>query len=164
MNAGIRQVRLSVAAAFLLLVACASETREAGDAGTPSASTGGSMDQPDALLDREWRFVQAGGQDVIQPGEGQGGRVATLRLSTEDSRAAGSSGCNQMGGGYTLNGESLQFSQMISTKMACEPQLMDQETRIHAALEATRRWATSGDTLVLYAEGDSVSARLIPAG
>ncbi len=121
------------------------------------------MDQPATLLDREWRFVQAGGQGVIQPGEGQGGRVAMLRLSTEDSRAAGSSGCNQMGGGYTLNGESLRFSQMISTKMACEPRLMDQESRIHAALEATRRWAISGDTLILYAEGDAVSARLIPA-
>ena len=87
-----------------------------------------------------------------------------LTLSTEDSRASGSSGCNQMGGAYTLNGESLQFSQMISTKMACEPQLMDQESRIHAALEATRRWAISGDTLILYADGDSVGARLIPAG
>jgi putative lipoprotein len=57
-----------------------------------------------------------------------------------DGRVTGSSGCNRISGKATLNGAHISFGPMISTKMACAPVIMDQESKFLAALGDTRLW------------------------
>jgi heat shock protein HslJ len=63
-----------------------------------------------------------------------------------------------MGGTYEIEGASIRFSQLFSTKMACvEEERMRQETRFLKALETADRYAVSGDTLSLSAGGEIVA-------
>jgi putative lipoprotein len=57
-----------------------------------------------------------------------------------DGRVSGSGGCNRIGGSAELDGDHLRFSQMISTRMACAPALMNQESRFLGALADVRRF------------------------
>lgn len=66
-----------------------------------------------------------------------------------DGRLSGSAGCNQYSGAYTVSGSSLQISQLISTMMACEAALMDQEGIYLKTLEQVKSFAITGDRLVL---------------
>ncbi len=63
-------------------------------------------------------------------------QVAGAALPTEpqvtlqfgaDGRAAGKAGCNQYGGPYQTTGNGISFGAMISTKMACEGDVMERE-------------------------------------
>lgn len=60
-----------------------------------------------------------------------------------DDRAYGTGGCNHWFAGYGLEGEVLRFSQIGSTRKACSPSLMEQETRFFRALGEVRRWDVS---------------------
>ncbi len=70
-------------------------------------------------------------------------------------------GCNQMSGGYLVKGDSLSFSAMISTKMACVGPGMDVEHAFTGALERTRGWTVTGDTLRLLDAAGVPLARLV---
>jgi heat shock protein HslJ len=58
----------------------------------------------------------------------------------EDGRAHGSAGCNRFTGGYKVSVDSIEFSGMASTMMACAPAVGEQEQRFHQALGAARKW------------------------
>ncbi|MGC4007850.1 MAG: META domain-containing protein [Pseudomonas sp.] len=72
-------------------------------------------------------------------------------------RVAGFAGCNGMGGGYTVEGERITFTQMVSTLRAC-PQGMDTEYAFHQMLMAAQRWAIRGEQLDLFdADGQRIA-------
>ncbi|HEY1283809.1 MAG TPA: META domain-containing protein [Steroidobacteraceae bacterium] len=73
---------------------------------------------------------------------------STLEFMPGD-RVAGRGGCNRYSGSVKLSGGSLLMSELFSTKMACAPALMDQETRYLAALQAVRSYRMEGTKLVL---------------
>lgn len=94
-------------------------------------------------------------------------RKPTLQLSQD--RLAGFGGCNSLFGTYALKGNSLEFSSMGSTKMACEPELMQLESAYTRALARVNSYALSPDhqTLTLSGTGDSLRFRFVgqtPAG
>jgi putative lipoprotein len=67
-----------------------------------------------------------------------------------DGRVSGRGGCNRYGGTVELKGAQLIVGELIATKMACAPALMDQETKYMAALQATRTYRMDeGNKLVL---------------
>lgn len=66
---------------------------------------------------------------------------------TADNRVAGRAGCNRYGGSVSIDGKKLTVGQLISTKMACAPALMDQELRFLKALEAARSFELQGTKL-----------------
>jgi putative lipoprotein len=67
-----------------------------------------------------------------------------------DGRVTGRGGCNSYGGTVEIKGAQIIMSQIASTKMACPPAVMDQETRFMAALQATRTYRMDeGNKLVL---------------
>lgn len=141
------------------LLGCSAAPDE-GDVGDPDASAAEVPDRSGTeILDREWLFVEAAGVPIEADQNAE--RAASLTLSSEDSRAAGSSGCNRMMGGFTLDGSSIRFEAVAGTRMACPEPQMEVETNVHAALEAARSWEIQGDTLILRGEG-AVMARLIP--
>ena len=113
------------------------------------------------LAGPEWVAEDIGGRRVLD-------RVKTSLAFTANDPAAGevpaggpaggkvsgSGGCNRIAGSYTVAGETLGFSQMISTMMACAPAVGEQEQRFMRALAETRRWRIdpTGRLLLLGAD------------
>ncbi|NWB89922.1 META domain-containing protein [Pseudomonas agarici] len=61
----------------------------------------------------------------------------------DDGRAYGTGGCNHWFAPYTLDGDTLSFGKVGSTRKRCAPALMEQEKRFLQALENVRRWDIS---------------------
>jgi heat shock protein HslJ len=68
---------------------------------------------------------------------------------TAEGQAQGSSGCNNFRGAYALRGETLEIGPLASTKKACPPAIMDQETRFFEALAQTRSYRFENGLLYL---------------
>jgi heat shock protein HslJ len=104
--------------------------------------------QPDATLENTyWKAVAIGDRPARVA---ENIREPHLLLHPADSRAGGSTGCNDFSGKYELSGDSLRFARFISTLRACvDPELNRQERAFLDALNATRSWRVTGDTLVL---------------
>ncbi len=64
---------------------------------------------------------------------------ATLEIH-DDGMVTGMGGCNRYSGSANVGGSTIKFRPMASTRMACSPAVMKQETRFHAALEKVRAW------------------------
>ncbi len=77
----------------------------------------------------------------------------SLTLSAE--RAYGNAGCNHWFASYHLEGETLRFENIGSTRKMCMPELMEQEQRFLDLLSRVERWDVSNiDQLRLWpAEG-----------
>ncbi len=79
-----------------------------------------------------------------------------------DGTVSGSAGCNTMTGSFTTQGATLKLGPLATTKKACaEPAgVMEQETRLVAALESTATFGVQGDGLVLRTAADAVAVTL----
>jgi putative lipoprotein len=66
--------------------------------------------------------------------------VQTVIDIAADGKVTGSGGCNRIRGGMTIDEARISFSPMISTKMACAPALMNQESDFLSALGDARLW------------------------
>ena len=94
-----------------------------------------------------WRLAELGGQPARVAGNTG---APDLRLDPAERRAGGNTGCNGYSGAYELSGGSLRFETLVSTRRACiEDEMNRQEAAFLRALEETRSWAITGDTLVL---------------
>ena len=67
-------------------------------------------------------------------------RLQTVLEIDANGKVSGTGGCNRMTGRATVSGESLTFSPIASTEMACSPAVMNQEQKFFAALEDVRAW------------------------
>ena len=69
-----------------------------------------------------------------------------------DGRVSGSGGCNHIAGQAEIQGERITFGPMISTKMACAPAVMDQESKFLAALGDVQRFKVDAEKgkLILF--------------
>jgi copper homeostasis protein (lipoprotein) len=107
-----------------------------------------------SLLDTYWKLLELQGYPVVTP---EGMREVHFILASSESRAHGFSGCNNFFGSYKSDNESLSFSAMGSTMMAC-PEGMDTEKDFFEALGKTTRFNISGQFLQIYAD-DHLLAR-----
>ena len=98
-----------------------------------------------SLTNTYWRIVRLAGEKV---GPVEGHREPHLLLSTE-SRFRATVGCNQMVGGYHLDGQALTFGAAASTMMACPSPLDELERRLAETLEKTARWRINAQFLEL---------------
>jgi heat shock protein HslJ len=103
-----------------------------------------------------WKVVEIGGNPVAA---GESGREPHLVFSGE-GRVSGSSGCNRFTGTYMQDGESLHFSPMAMTKMACPPPQDALERAFIQAMAGTAAMRQSGGTLELLDAGGNVQMRL----
>jgi putative lipoprotein len=95
-----------------------------------------------------------------------GGGVADRVRSTlgfeRDGRIFGNGACNRYFGTVKLTGDRLQLTPVGSTRMACPPAVMDQETRFLAALAATVSFRSEDGKLVLLDQAGTTRVRLAP--
>jgi heat shock protein HslJ len=89
-------------------------------------------------------------------------RAATTVRFVSDTRVAGRAGCNQYAGALHLGPRTVSIDEALSTRMACEPTVMDQERRFLAALAAVRAFRREADRLLLLDEAARVRLRLVP--
>jgi len=89
------------------------------------------------------------------------GSECLLRVGT-DGAVSGTVGCNRMTGRVAIDGHSLAFGHLVTTRMICGGLVMEQERRVLAALAAVRSFAIDGDELLLYGNGGAPLVRLSP--
>jgi uncharacterized lipoprotein YbaY/heat shock protein HslJ len=105
-----------------------------------------------SLTNTRWLINSLEGHAV---GPANGRREPHLLLRAAERRPAYSAtvGCNQLAGGYTLDGDRIVFSPGMSTRMACLPALDTLEKRLIQALAKARRWLITGNTLEFTDDG-----------
>lgn len=137
-------MRSSILAASLLLFLAACEPkRPDAEPAAPPAAAGPAAPRIGTVTD--WRLATLGGVPV-----GVGDSVApTLKLLAGNGKAGGFGGCNRWFAGATRSGDSLSFSPIGATKMACEGPGMELEQRWFAALARVRRATEGAEELVL---------------
>jgi heat shock protein HslJ len=121
--------------------------------GAGSAAAG-----PDAALTGAyWRALAIDGKPAVPLPKK---REAHIMFIAEGNRMSGSTGCNRFTGTFTQSGDSLHFSPLAVTKMACPPALDTQERAFLAALQATAAMHLAGNTLELKDASGKVRLRL----
>jgi putative lipoprotein len=121
--------------------------------GAPAAAKRSAADEP--LRETYWKLIALDGKPVAAS-EHQ--REANLIFHTDNNRISGSGGCNRLMGGYLVEGSSLHFQGVASTRMAC-PSGMDTEQAFLKALDKVESWKIACDELSLLGSGDAVLAR-----
>jgi len=81
-----------------------------------------------------------------------------MLLDPAQKQATGFAGCNHFFGRYELDGPSLKFGPLGSTRMACRDLETGLETSVFEALENTLKWKKADEELLLL-DGDAVLAR-----
>jgi len=103
-----------------------------------------------SLENTYWKAIRLAGHTVVVP---EGTREAHFVLHAEDHHVAGTGGCNQFSGSYAASGDSLVFSALASTMMACAEPAMTQEKWLTDALSQSRTWRITGEQLELLRDG-----------
>jgi copper homeostasis protein (lipoprotein) len=128
----------------------------------PGESCGSSSAEPpqddthaaSPLENTHWSLTRVGDSPVRTKGE----REPHLVLHSATRRVSGAAICNQLLGSYRLQGTSLTFGAVATSRMMC-PSGMDVERRFLAALQATRTARVRGSTLeLLDAKGRSLAS------
>ncbi len=145
----------SIVASTLLVAGCAS---------TPDTPMTPESEQPEVAVETEdevlktlegtsWQAVSVLGKPAS---------AAASRLSFDPGRVSGNAGCNNFQGGIELEGQSLRFGDLATTRKMCEPSVNGQETVFLEALSLTRSWTLAGDRLELLDQNNAVLMQLDP--
>jgi putative lipoprotein len=143
--------RRAVAKASLIVA-----TMAVAPSATRADNTGQSKNATDGLFDIEWRLTELAGTEPVE------GHVPTLILR-EDGKAGGDSGCNVYFASAEIDGSEISFSEIGSTKIACEQPVMDQERALFEALESTAGFDLSEDGLELLDKDGALLLRFTAA-
>ncbi|UXZ55090.1 META domain-containing protein [Halomonas sp. 7T] len=111
-------------------------------------------DEP--LENTYWKLLSVGEHAAVTTDQAS---EAHLVLHTEESRLAGSTGCNRLMGQYERDDDRLSFGQLATTRMACPSEAMMQEQHVLEALNETARWQIEGKTLTLIDTENAARAR-----
>jgi len=107
-------------------------------AASPSAAGGGVTDLPGT----SWTLVEIGGSAPA------GDAKPTLVFGT-DGTVTGNSGCNTFNGTVTIDGSTIEFGPLATTRMACPAPAMIVESAYLAGLDGASTWRMDGGQLLL---------------
>lgn len=100
-----------------------------------------------------WQVTSLAGQAPLEE------HPITLQFDTEGN-VSGNGSCNTFGGTCTIEGKTIKFGPLRSTRRACEPDVMQQEHRFLAMLGSVTTWQIDSDgTLVLVGEEGEIRAK-----
>lgn len=114
------------------------------------------------LVGTVWELISIGTSDAITSVIGD----AQLSLTLDEmGRISGNGGCNGFGGSYSVNGDAITFSEVISTLIAClDDAVTQQESTYFAALNAAVRYDIDGGKLtVWYGENGTNTLNFVAA-
>lgn len=124
--------------ALLCGAGCLTPLLWAAPASAPSTNT--------PLRDTRWTLqTMAGAPAAASPRRGP----VQLSLRAASQHLSGFAGCNTLQGRYIQRGTSLVFKPLSTTRMACEPELMQQETRFLQTLASVDGYRIEGRQLSL---------------
>ena len=104
------------------------------------------------LYAHKWELAMLNNKDVTS-------KAFLLFTPGQVNRMSGNTGCNNVGGSYTLTSyNTIKFSPLATTKMACMPDNSTTETDFLKALEQTDTWSAN-DTELSFYKGDLLLAK-----
>ena len=113
-----------------------------------SAGGGADAEASAPSIEGEWTVTEIGGKRLVAATE-------VVLAFGSDGAFSGDSGVNRLRASYGLEGGRLELSEIIATRMAGPPEVMEQESRLLAALRQARAVQISDDQLSLVdAEGE----------
>lgn len=104
----------------------------------------------EAPLVGSWKLTAYGPESSTTPAVEDSKAGLTFN---EDGTVNGSSGCNGVGGEYTVERDQVEFGQFVSTLMFCEETIMAQESAMMQVLNGTAAYEVDGETLTLTKDG-----------
>lgn len=105
-------------------------------------------------LDKSYNAISISGFDVQKMAL----TMMVQRAGKDDAfRGAGHAGCNNWSAGVLLNGDQIDFAEIVTTKKLCPKSRMKAEDAFLTALKSAKHWRVDGDKLII--EGDA--ARLL---
>jgi putative lipoprotein len=116
--------------------------KDAASAGPPEEAGAAGAGDEAALVGPTWVAEDIDGGGVID-------YLQSHITFTAEGQAHGFGGCNNFTGGYALAGATLALGPLASTKKACPPAIMNQETRFHQALGKVRGYRFENGLLIL---------------
>lgn len=104
------------------------------------------------LTNTSWQLTAIGDTNALL---GATGNPVTLTFSA-DGQVGGTAGCNSYGGNYAIEGDTITFTEIVSTLIACsDAAVMAQEEQYLAALNSTEHFTLAGDQLTIWSDNDS---------
>jgi heat shock protein HslJ len=104
--------------------------------------------EPNARLrDTRWSLQSLDGQAAVAGSDSR--TLPYLVLRAKSQHLEGSTGCNRVKGRYTQRGTELALKTLATTRMACAPELMQQEQRLLEVLASTDGYRIEGRVLSL---------------
>lgn len=119
-------------------IACSPKPSSDGPAAATDTDKGAVAAVPSSpsLTGTHWTLVALADREIAAA---NAAREPHLTFTADSSRVTGSGGCNRVFGSYAMSGDSLSFTGVASTKMACATG-MDIETAFLPALSRVIRW------------------------
>ena len=105
---------------------------------SPSTGGGGTTTLPGT----SWTLVEIAGSEPA------GDATPTLAFGT-DGTVSGNAGCNTFNGTVTIEGDSIEFGPLATTRMAFPDPAMSVEAAYLAALDGATTWRINGSQLIL---------------
>ncbi len=140
-----RRVTILGSAILLAIVMTSCAKREAEGTETPVIGLEGP----------KWQLVDVS-DEPVSPQAGE--RRPSMTFDATDKQASGFAGCNNFFGSYELDGSSLKFGPVGTTRMFCEGAAGEIEMRFMESLEQARTWELK-DSALLLLDGSKVLAR-----
>jgi len=142
---------IAIAVGMLMLTVCFAGCVSQPVTPAPAQTTAPVATQPPKTfpVGVEWRLTSyLNGANVMTPVTGV--KPVTAFFDTT-GKVSGSGGCNQYSATYTVAGTGITITQPISTLMACEESVMQQESMYLADLTKASSYSyTPGDTLTFF--------------
>jgi heat shock protein HslJ len=105
-------------------------------------SAGGGASLAGTLEGVEWTLTDLDGTPAVA----EDGMTVTFG---QDSKIFGFGGCNDLFGGYSVDGSALVVEGLAATRKFCDPELMDREAAYMLALSDATEWQIDGESLTL---------------
>lgn len=106
------------------------------------AGAGAASAQPDGLTGKTWVLTSLRGKAPVH------GTTLTS-VFTPAGDVSGSAGCNHYGGRFTVSGDAIEISKLVSTLMGCPQKIAAQEAAFLKALGAAHTYRVGGAKLIL---------------
>ncbi len=101
----------------------------------------------------DWKLVSYG--STASPTPAAAGVDTSITFASND-QVSGNVGCNSFSGDYSVNGSQITFGPIISTLMACEDPIGQQEAEVFHVFTGTVNFQVNGNTLTITsADGTS---------